>query len=57
MEEKLSPLELNGLKAIKAGQVVEMHVKARLEALGLIEHKLGGWVVTHKGLLRLAKGK
>jgi hypothetical protein len=52
---KLDALELQGLKQIQLGRVVEMHIKARLEELGLIKHKLGGWLLTEKGKLCLVK--
>jgi hypothetical protein len=47
---KLTSLEIQSLKSVCAGSVIEMHMKARLSELGLIEQKLGGWVLTHSGI-------
>jgi hypothetical protein len=54
-ETELNALELEGLQLIQRGDVVEVHIKRQLEVLGLIEHRLGAWVVTDLGKLQLGR--
>jgi hypothetical protein len=42
---ELNATEIQRLKDVQMGRVVEMHIMRRLEDLGLIENKRRGWVI------------
>jgi hypothetical protein len=53
----LTPIELQALQKIDAGERVSATLYARLEALEMIEKGLSGWRLTEQGSYRLVAGQ
>ncbi len=51
---KPNPAQLHALRDTKIGRVVEITARKELHDMGLIEQKLGGWVLTRTGEMALA---
>jgi hypothetical protein len=49
----LTDTEIKALRGVAERQVVQPLLLQRLKTLGLVEQKLGAWIITHQGEIRL----